>query len=151
MIVDKSSVLCCFVFSSRRRHTRCALVTGVQTCALPISAISRARLRAAFRVPRRSPSSRRVRGEPHRDRTPWPPCSQRRRFRGGRSVARRQAEFPDLGSCAGKDRFPACLPEPPPPQLRDPRGSCRRSEEQTSELQSLMRTSSAVFCFKKKK
>src|SRR3546814_9587499 len=26
-----------FVFSSRRRHTRCALLTGVQTCALPIS------------------------------------------------------------------------------------------------------------------
>src|SRR3546814_7793045 len=26
-----------FCFSSRRRHTRCALVTGVQTCALPIS------------------------------------------------------------------------------------------------------------------
>src|SRR3546814_3082148 len=41
--------MCCFVilfiigfvffFSSRRRHTRCALVTGVQTCALPISYI----------------------------------------------------------------------------------------------------------------
>src|SRR3546814_8436715 len=35
-------VVVCFVsvyffFSSRRRHTRCALVTGVQTCALPIS------------------------------------------------------------------------------------------------------------------
>src|SRR3546814_7313904 len=33
------SVCVCFVyffFSSRRRHTRCALVTGVQTCALPI-------------------------------------------------------------------------------------------------------------------
>src|SRR3546814_4512556 len=29
----------CFFFSSRRRHTSCALVTGVQTCALPISAI----------------------------------------------------------------------------------------------------------------
>src|SRR3546814_3916669 len=38
-------VACCFLtglrwlfffFSSRRRHTRCALVTGVQTCALPI-------------------------------------------------------------------------------------------------------------------
>src|SRR3546814_18234985 len=27
-----------FFFSSRRRHTSCALVTGVQTCALPISA-----------------------------------------------------------------------------------------------------------------
>src|SRR3546814_17968129 len=29
-----------FFFSSRRRHTRCALVTGVQTCALPIWRIS---------------------------------------------------------------------------------------------------------------
>src|SRR3546814_5211165 len=29
-------LLDCFFFSSRRRHTRCALVTGVQTCALPI-------------------------------------------------------------------------------------------------------------------
>src|SRR3546814_1591355 len=29
-------VMFVFVFSSRRRHTRCALVTGVQTCALPI-------------------------------------------------------------------------------------------------------------------
>src|SRR3546814_6964144 len=28
-----------FFFSSRRRHTRCALVTGVQTCALPICRI----------------------------------------------------------------------------------------------------------------
>src|SRR3546814_6933059 len=28
----------CFFFSSRRRHTSCALVTGVQTCALPILA-----------------------------------------------------------------------------------------------------------------
>src|SRR3546814_1926202 len=30
-------MLLLFLFSSRRRHTRCALVTGVQTCALPIS------------------------------------------------------------------------------------------------------------------
>src|SRR3546814_1409632 len=29
-------LVCLFFFSSRRRHTRCALVTGVQTCALPI-------------------------------------------------------------------------------------------------------------------
>src|SRR3546814_9001937 len=35
----------CFFFSSRRRHTRCALVTGVQTCALPISLGSVATLR----------------------------------------------------------------------------------------------------------
>src|SRR3546814_7270855 len=32
-------LFCFFFFSSRRRHTRCALVTGVQTCALPISAV----------------------------------------------------------------------------------------------------------------
>src|SRR3546814_2336590 len=32
-------MLCC-VFSSRGRHTRCALGTGVQTCALPISEAS---------------------------------------------------------------------------------------------------------------
>src|SRR3546814_10755365 len=32
-------VACVFFFSSRRRHTRCALVTGVQTCALPISEV----------------------------------------------------------------------------------------------------------------
>src|SRR3546814_7957623 len=36
------SVVCLF-FSSRRRHTRCALVTGVQTCALPILGPSRDR------------------------------------------------------------------------------------------------------------
>src|SRR3546814_663520 len=29
-------IVFCFFFSGRRRHTRCALVTGVQTCALPI-------------------------------------------------------------------------------------------------------------------
>src|SRR3546814_5784066 len=34
--VRMSLVLMYFFFSSRRRHTRCALVTGVQTCALPI-------------------------------------------------------------------------------------------------------------------
>src|SRR3546814_6223357 len=37
-----SNSLCIlFFFSSRRRHTRCALVTGVQTCALPIYRIRR--------------------------------------------------------------------------------------------------------------
>src|SRR3546814_6279833 len=33
--------MCLFVFVSRRRHTRFALVTGVQTCALPISSPAR--------------------------------------------------------------------------------------------------------------
>src|SRR3546814_4415616 len=33
---SRSVMLVFFFFSSRRRHTRCALMTGVQTCALPI-------------------------------------------------------------------------------------------------------------------
>src|SRR3546814_8987426 len=37
-----------FFFSSRRRHTRCALVTGVQTCALPISALAAVVIVALF-------------------------------------------------------------------------------------------------------
>src|SRR3546814_6226919 len=37
MSCDLSISLASFFVSSRRRHTRCALVTGVQTCALPIS------------------------------------------------------------------------------------------------------------------
>src|SRR3546814_19645562 len=36
-----------FLFSSRRRHTRCALVTGVQTFALPISKQRAMQLRTA--------------------------------------------------------------------------------------------------------
>src|SRR3546814_6802993 len=36
-LMDLFCFVLCFCFSSRRRHTRCALVTGVQTCALPIS------------------------------------------------------------------------------------------------------------------
>src|SRR3546814_8647692 len=36
LVVSLYCVYMFFFFSSRRRHTRCALVTGVQTCALPI-------------------------------------------------------------------------------------------------------------------
>src|SRR3546814_1544591 len=43
-------VSCMFFFSSRRRHTRCALVTGVQTCALPIFDILIFAMIAAFLV-----------------------------------------------------------------------------------------------------
>src|SRR3546814_9533641 len=44
MILARSLFTCLtffsdFFFSSRRRHTRCALVTGVQTCALPICVV----------------------------------------------------------------------------------------------------------------
>src|SRR3546814_6859005 len=42
-------VVALFFFSSRRRHTRCALVTGVQTCALPIL-VDRERRRRTIRM-----------------------------------------------------------------------------------------------------
>src|SRR3546814_10288405 len=117
-----------FFFSSRRRHTRCALVTGVQTCALPISGISL-----------HDPSS---------------PTHPGRRGRQGRY--QRAQCTPD------RERSAASVPEEEGAPLAHPRRSARailatgrgvapRSEEHTSELQSLMRISSAVFCLKKTK
>src|SRR3546814_10015400 len=44
MVCLSKLVFFLFFFSSRRRHTRCALVTGVQTCALPICPIGAAGL-----------------------------------------------------------------------------------------------------------
>src|SRR3546814_2355243 len=106
-----------FFFSSRRRHTRCALVTGVQTCALPISRRSCGPL--GCRAHRRAGS---VADHPH------PYQCRGARFEPGRarSAARRRR------AGAGRARVG------------------RRSEEHTSELQSLMRYSYAVFCLKKK-
>src|SRR3546814_15059912 len=57
MVMHVSSVFLFFFFSSRRRHTRCALVTGVQTCALPIS-------RSRISTPTSSSSKRRPRHQP---------------------------------------------------------------------------------------
>src|SRR3546814_14632040 len=47
-----------FFFSSRRRHTRCALVTGVQTCALPICSAPPAPPSAPRRRARSGPGPR---------------------------------------------------------------------------------------------
>src|SRR3546814_973555 len=44
-LIFYDDVLLCFFFSIRRRQTRCALVTGVQTCALPISSTTTTRAR----------------------------------------------------------------------------------------------------------
>src|SRR3546814_18427273 len=70
-----------FFFSSRRRHTRCALVTGVQTCALPIcrpdaAAISAALAALRQRLGDRLSCSAAVREQHGRDEsyhTPLPP------------------------------------------------------------------------------
>src|SRR3546814_2801330 len=57
-------------------------------------------------------------------------------FRSARTAARRRRRW------RGRRRCPSCSPPPRP--------AARRSEEHTSELQSLMRISYAVFCLKKK-
>src|SRR3546814_6442057 len=65
-----------FVFSSRRRHTMCALVTGVQTCALPICARSTpaAVLPGAARGDCRETPRKVGYGGPHWDVKPTPAC-----------------------------------------------------------------------------
>src|SRR3546814_9968924 len=99
-----------FFFSSRRRHTRCALVTGVQTCALPISTPSAWALVSLLPAPGPA-TTRSVLAETEPD-----------------------TFAPSASACAlASSRLIV------------------RSEEHTSELQSLMRLSYAVFCLKKKK
>src|SRR3546814_8611477 len=50
--IEKTTAICVFIFflSGRRRHTSCALVTGVQTCALPIFAAKDVKFAHARRV-----------------------------------------------------------------------------------------------------
>src|SRR3546814_2429783 len=99
-------IVCSFL-SCRRRQTSCALVTGFQTCALPICAAAR-----------------------HRQ------GPRRRSF--GAGGGGRAAAVPALRAQRGRDRDGRLAGAP-------------RSEEHTSELQSLLRISYAVFCLKTKK
>src|SRR3546814_3723358 len=118
----------CFFFSSRRRHTRCALVTGVQTCALPI-------YQAEHYEECGSPKSDAVERRDKADRQRRAGHQQYRECKHGFSsepVAQRSPE--------------QSAQRPHEKGYRE----CRRSEEHTSELQSLMRISYAVFCLKKK-
>src|SRR3546814_20926487 len=77
-----------FLFSSRRRHTRCALVTGVQTCALPISNAYRflfpAFLSKIF-------AARRRRGIAA---DPAPACEQYRQIEAARDMERMRDQLP---------------------------------------------------------
>src|SRR3546814_11077674 len=123
-----------FFFSSRRRHTRCALVTGVQTCALPIchhhpqarpvpDAPTAAQNRiAAARAPALAPI--RFQHRP-RARTAQPsPRTKLLRSAPLRTAAIRSPFFlpPNVRSPASSNRqtIPAPLPHPSPPPLPHP-------------------------------
>src|SRR3546814_7909070 len=122
-----------FCFSSRRRHTRCALVTGVQTCALPIS-LARQSDREALGLYRGRLCLLPV-GVPCL-RTAWLRIH---------SATRREEYGARLHACAfGQPRTVVG-------DAAQRRDGHLRSEEHTSELQSLMRISYAVFCLKKQK
>src|SRR3546814_4069608 len=130
-------MLVLFFFSSRRRHTRCALVTGVQTCALPISEIKLVPARLAMAYPEFAFSVV-ERGEPIDMKEELASLH----YGAGTYLIYYFGEHrPDL-----LDK----LLEPHHDSLAN--AFCHhRSEEHTSELQSLMRISYAVFCLKKKK
>src|SRR3546814_1865284 len=113
-------IVCLVFFSSRRRHTRCALVTGVQTCALPIyfrdgrsstycTDIAKVTLSPVFHV----------NGDD------------------AEALVHAIQMAMEYRQQFHNDVFIDIL--------------CYRSEEHTSELQSLMRISYAVFCLNKKK
>src|SRR3546814_5816954 len=110
-----------FFFVSRRRHTICALVTVVQTCALPICQVSTFIGKAIGRL--NQPAPRIIVGRAHGGMVDnaWMTAMQHTKIM--RSIS----------------------------QIGDIARQVPRSEEHTSELQSLMRISYAVFCLKKKK
>src|SRR3546814_3365908 len=155
-----------FFFSSRRRHTSCALVTGVQTCALPISRrehLVEIRRSHGFRIFDRKAFHEVVAFSIPIAQTIVHPgqmagvivdeLRRRQILLPSSSVleavlrrARQQAEqltYEVLTNGLRPDTL----------QGLDDLLARRtgRSEEHTSELQSLMRISYAVFCLKKKK
>src|SRR3546814_8098809 len=149
-----------FFFSSRRRHTRCALVTGVQTCALPIFI---------------KPAVNQAFSENILAYGPYPADgffgkSMYRDFDAVLAMYHDQGLIPFKHIAGGEGvNFTAGLPavrtSPDHGTAFDIAGkgtaseasfrkalfsALDRSEEHTSELQSLMRISYAVFCLKKK-
>src|SRR3546814_4918642 len=126
-----------FFFSSRRRHTRCALVTGVQTCALPISSLP-----CDWTTRCQSTGEQVIMSEA---------CGLRASAadKPRAALLRRPRPFSSL---AGNGHSPgggrACSPCRNP-SLTIQLKSERDRKEHTSELQSLMRSSYSVFCLQK--
>src|SRR3546814_2509913 len=120
-----------FFFSSRRRHTRCALVTGVQTCALPIFITYQYWTSTLPQV-----TAHRARTSPMNPRL--------------HAFLDRFGATGSLICAVHCALLPLVLAAIPSLGLSEWLGDGFRSEEHTSELQSLMRISYAVFCLQKK-
>src|SRR3546814_5645117 len=118
------SIVGVFCFSSRRRHTRCALVTGVQTCALPIC-------------------------------TPGSAADLRGHVLVGyvpEFIFSPELDYLDEVEAGLEASLRATSINMQHRMIAEGAGiGVLRSEEHTSELQSLMRISYAVFCLKQKK
>src|SRR3546814_1439579 len=141
MIVPISVV---FFYSSRRRHTICALVTGVQTCALPICAAATyidAKVRhyqgivgsVANEVGLFDP----IRGDFSGARLPFSPKWQSS-LSADYSLPLGGVNLTMGTTISSQSKSLGVL------------AITNRSEEHTSELQSLMRITYAVFCLKQK-
>src|SRR3546814_4159416 len=138
--------------SGRRCHTRGALVTGVQTCALPISGCRagiagtggwRHRYRALFAA-RGEVAAGRQENPRHGSAQPYAPegLSRRADRQGGDGCRCRGGCL--ARHCRAEGHAEGC-------HRKADQGSGQEIEEHTSEIQSLMRISYAVFCLKKKK
>src|SRR3546814_7382252 len=114
--------VCLFFFSSRRRHTICALVTGVQTCALPIFI-------QYLPIPLLQVDAREI---------------------GGVFSELKLEGIADLGPHLDLHADLIDFANASVRITKANQAAVARSEEHTSELQSLMRISYAVFCLKKK-
>src|SRR3546814_1429992 len=122
----------CFVVSSRRRHTICALVTGVQTCALPISGVSR---------PSVAPSQVLATAKKFQEAV----IAFEKR---SKALADKRISTSEMVRLRALMQIILSHAQP----IAGPYSASQilRSEEHTSELQSLMRISYAVFCLNKK-
>src|SRR3546814_10083495 len=154
MIMMISFIL--FFFSSRRRHTRCALVTGVQTCALPIYSARHGHSRTCGHFGR---------GTIFAKAGGWTSCYKRRKHMaegnyGTRHLMEEEMREKGMGvfenkmAPAPENKSLSSMTKADLIALAEKEGTdltdATRSEEHTSELQSLMRISYAVFCLKKK-
>src|SRR3546814_3923301 len=150
--------MCFFFFSSRRRHTRCALVTGVQTCSSDLYHFGRGLPDYDYLVDYGPPVVTRVHAGDGRLLAEF--ARNERVFVPIEAIPKRvvkaflAAEDKNFYEHPGVD-FVSLLSAVVINVRnygtgRRPVGASTRSEEHTSELQSLMRISYAVFCLKKK-